>query len=107
MCNFCYVLFITFVWVRFFVCIDAQEMAILCIDTYTDEQTIVYGVCQIVIQVHLERFIFLGKVQRHWDRSRYVCATRAETLGVGATRSPSSMARKSHVSCTLVGITRG
>lgn len=103
MCNFCYLLFITFVWVRSFVCIDAQGMAILCINTYTEEKTIVHGVCQTVIPVRLKRFIFLGKAQRHWDRSRYVCAMRAETLGLGAIRSPSSMARKSHVSLLLSG----
>lgn len=103
MCSFCYMLFITFVWVRSFVCIGAQGMPILCINTYTEEQTIVHGVCQTVIPVHLKRFIFLGGVQRHRDRSRYVCAMRAETLGLRPIRSPSSMARKSHVSLLLSG----
>lgn len=96
-------LFITIVWVGIFVCINAEEMAILCINTNTGEQTIVQGVRQIVIQVHLKRFIFLGKVQRHWDRSRNACAMRAEVLGLGAIRSPSSMVRKSHVSLHLGG----
>jgi len=78
-------------------------MTILCINTYIDEQTVVYGVCQIVIQVHPKRFLFLAKVQRHWDGRRYVCARRAETLGLGAIRSPSRVVRKSQVSLHLGG----
>lgn len=102
LCIFCYMIYLSFVHNfcagEVFVYTGTQEMAIPWINTYIDEQTIAYGVCPIVIWVSLQRFIFLGKVQRHRGRNRYDCAMQAETLGLGVTRSPSSMARKSCVS---------